>query len=118
MDVKTLEIRDRGTFIPALAVRLNAADPRDRYLLARAGFGTTAHDQARYVLLTNLVRPETQYDPYSWGAGTRTMREAHIAVEGDWERWTTGDVLDVEFLLGETTEPKVSESTIDGPLYV
>lgn len=36
MEVKTLEIRDRTTFIPALAIRLGPRDERDRWLCERA----------------------------------------------------------------------------------
>lgn len=114
MDVKTLEIRDRGTFIPALAVRLDPRNERDIYLLARAGFGLVPEYQARYVLLTQLEQPETQYDPHSWGV-SRTMREAHIALEIDWDRWHDGAVLDVEYVLGETIAPKQSEAALDAP---
>lgn len=44
MESKIIEIRDSGTFIPALAVRLGSSDERERYLLARSGFGLLACD--------------------------------------------------------------------------
>ena len=82
MTCKTIEIRDRGTFVPALAVRLDPADERDRWLLSRAGFGTDAADQRGYVLL---------------------IIEHFNSVEN-------GAVVDVEYLLGERPEPKRSEA--------
>ena len=38
MIARLFEIRDRGTFIPMLAVQCDAADENERYLLAHAGF--------------------------------------------------------------------------------
>jgi hypothetical protein len=46
MTTKAFEIRDRATFIPAIAVRLDPADERERYLIARCGFGVTPSAQA------------------------------------------------------------------------
>lgn len=37
--MKLLEIRDAGTFIPAMAIKICANDSKDDYLLRRAGFG-------------------------------------------------------------------------------
>ena len=51
---------------------------------------------------------ESQSDPFSW-SNRRTMHAAHQALEADWERYASGDVLDVEFVLGETAAPKTSE---------
>ncbi len=51
MIAKTVEIRDRATFIPALAIKLVPVTDQDRYLLGRAGYGTTPASQAEYVLL-------------------------------------------------------------------
>ena len=42
MDIKLLEIRDRNTFIPALAVRLRASNADELYLLRRAGYSKDA----------------------------------------------------------------------------
>lgn len=108
MYAKTLEIRDAGTFIPALAVRLDPYNERDRYLLARAGFGTTMLDQEKYIILIHLTSMKCEYDPFSWG--NRTMKEAHLhIIERGLEDLLHGEVLDVQYILGETDGPKVSE---------
>jgi len=39
----------------------------------------------------------------------RTMLEAHRHVAAHWNELQSGDVVDVEFILGETAAPKVSE---------
>ena len=108
MTCKTIEIRDRGTFVPVLLVRLDPTDERDRWLLARAGFGTTPEAQGAYVLFINLVK-DAPYDPFGHGPA-RTFQVAHRHVLEDFDALTNGQVLDVEFLLGETTAPKVSEA--------
>jgi hypothetical protein len=108
MICKTIEIRDRGTFVPALLVRLDPTDERDRWLLARAGFGTTPEAQREYVLLINLVK-DAPYDAYGHGPA-RTLGIAHQHVIEHFEQIENGAVVDVEFILGETTKPKVSEA--------
>lgn len=39
MDIKLLEIRDRGTFMPTMAIRLRSRDEAELFLLRRAGYG-------------------------------------------------------------------------------
>jgi len=46
-------------------------------------------------------------DPYFWG--DRTFTTAHFYITQEWAQLTSGDVVDVEFILGERTEPKLSE---------
>ncbi len=67
MICKTIEIRDANTFISALAVKLRPECEQDRYLLARAGYGTTGTQQAAYVVLVKLDGDHFQanYDPFA-----------------------------------------------------
>lgn len=108
MTVKLFEIRDRGTFIPVMAVRLESPDERTRWLLASSGYGTQPEDHRRYVLLFNLVGNQAHYDPYDWGPA-RTLRDAHRHILDHFEELEPGQVIDVEYLLGETPAPKISE---------
>ena len=111
MEAKTIEVRDRGTFVPVLAVRLDPAGEADRYLLARAGYGTELIDQERYVILIRIEgKMEAHYDPIDWGSQTRTMPTAHQHLIDHWDEIESGGVIDVEFILGETDEPKRSEA--------
>jgi hypothetical protein len=96
---KTIEIRDRLTFIPALAMRVCGANG---YLFARGGYG-----QEYCVILMRLSDCEAHYDPYDWE--DRTHRVAHEWIEKNWQAIKDRDVADVEFILGETKKPKVSE---------
>jgi hypothetical protein len=105
MQTKLFEIRDIGTFIPAIATLMEPEDERDGYLLRRAGYGIGTG----LVLFTRLDGGPAHYDFYDWPAGTRTMRVAHEYIAGNWQALTTGDVICVETILGERETPKISE---------
>lgn len=114
MEIKIFELRDRGTFMPVMAIRLSAEPAtRDLYLLRRAGYG---EDQLLnpslapepYVILVKLDGVEAQYDPYSW-TQRRTLPVAHMHIIANWNTLHSGNVIDVEYILGETNAPKFAE---------
>lgn len=108
MEAKTIEVRDAGTFIPCLAIRLNPATEKDRYLIERAGYGTDPMIQGGYVIFGRLeAESEFQHDPFAWG--NRTMQTAHHHVTTHFDALESGAVVDVQFLKGESNAPKVSE---------
>jgi hypothetical protein len=125
MKAKALEIRDRATFLPVLAVDMNPglryplnammseselAASLDAYigrtyLLLRCGYPC---DEKPNIILTRLIGSgEATNDPYEWG--DRTFFRAHLYIIEHWAELKDGDVIDVEFILGETSKPKVSE---------
>ncbi len=110
METKTFEVMDAGTFMPVLGVRLDPSCERDRWLLARSGFGRSADDQRRYVMLTRLAGGEMKYDPHAWPGGTRTMSVAHEYIVEHWDELEIGALVDVEFILGISAKPKRSEA--------
>ena len=125
MQAKALEIRDRMTFIAILAVEMiptefehthwglpgsqddpTALEEAQRYLLRRCGYPI---DGRPMILLTRLdgdARHATT-DPYVWG--DRTFKTAHRYITENWATLVDGDVIDVEFILGETAQAKRSE---------
>lgn len=112
MTVKLFEIRDRATCIPAMAVHLRNRTPAEFFLLRRAGYsaeqiGGREEDHERYVVLMKLDGERSTYDPFAWG--DRTMHVAHLHIVEKWHTLESGDVVDVQFILGETKAPKVSE---------
>ncbi len=111
MESKLFEIRDSATFIPILAVRLTPASEAESYLLSRAGYGLDPTYQGQYIILCRIVGGEldARGTPNEWGASTRTLSTAHHYIINNWEQLTSGDVVDVEYIKGETSEPKVSE---------
>ena len=112
MTTKTFEVRDVGTFIPVLAIRLDPVDERDRYLLAMAGYGTTPEAQREYVILMPLIdTSKATYDVYAWGGGrARTYPIAHKHIIDNFDALPNGAVVCVEYLLGERLEPKVTQA--------
>jgi len=114
MQVKLLELRDEGTFIPLLCVDMNQSrhdDPRvsglaQRYLLRRCGYPCDGRPNIAITHLGCDGKPMSN-DPYSWGG--RTYPVAHKFIIEHWAELKDGDVVDVEFILGEKPTPKVSE---------
>lgn len=122
MQAKALELRDEGTFIPVLCVDMNPGDDDDgrsppdesrvawesrRYLLRRVGYPC---DGCPNILMTRLSGDgQATNDPYGWKDGTRTFPAAHQWIIEHWNELRDGDVVDVQFILGETSAPKVSE---------
>lgn len=109
IETKLFEIRDRGTFIPALAVKIANANifpplNKENFLLSRAGY------VGEYILLT-MLEHTTRCFGYSehWGHTVRTMRIAHQYIEQHFDTLDSGAVIDVEYILGETASPKASE---------
>ena len=125
MNSKIIEIRDAGTFIPALAIRLGSPNERERYLLARSGFGRCMEDQSEYIVLCKINGGEpceAHIDPFAWGQNPRTMFVAHMWLlnrQGElnpsmekhygFDSLAQGSLVDVEHILGIRATPKVSE---------
>jgi hypothetical protein len=114
---KIVEIRDRGTFIPALAVQMGSRDDQERWLLSSAGFGKSAEEQSRYVVLVKINGGEpcdAHIDPEGWGKNPRTYNVAHRWLQQHFSDVAQGQVIDVEYLLGEAPAPKVSDRYYTG----
>jgi hypothetical protein len=102
MESKFFEIRDRMTFIPMLATRIHGADS---YLVRRAGY------QNHCVILVNLNDARCRNSQYDWN--DRTFSTAHRYILENWDQLESDAVIDVEFILGETKEPKESEGNVN-----
>ncbi len=105
MITKMFEVRDRATFIPVMATKMLGTNNENGYLVGRCGFGV----EFPLVTVTRFHPCESQYDPYKWCDGSRTMFEAHQYIQKNFDALNDGDVVDVEYILGETSEPKKSE---------
>lgn len=105
MHTKLFEIRDDGTLIPAIATRVCVEPGRleaENWLLRRAGYGDEP-----LVFLARLIGGPSAYDCYDWD--NRTMQVAHDYIQNHWSELDSGAVIDVEFIIGETKKPKVTE---------
>lgn len=109
METKLFEVRDRMTFIPVICTKLNPNNEADRYLLAATGYGLKKEVQARYILYAPLSGGKLICSPTDHPVNPRTHMLAHHHIEKHWDELTSGDVIDVEFTLGEVEAPKVSQ---------
>lgn len=113
MQAKLFEIRDRGTFFPMLAVKLDPANEAEHYLIRRAGFMLPS----QFVLAGRIEGGEAlEYDIYEWGT-CRTRPVAHEWIAKHFDALEPGAVICVETILGERETPKTSERLVDGPFY-
>lgn len=103
MNMKILEIRDAGTFIPVLCIEMASEDESENYLLWRLGYSK----RRQLIQLVWVSNGRTEYDPFKWG--DRTLFTAHKFIVDAWNDLKSGDVIDVEYILMETDEPKLSE---------
>lgn len=107
MQSKTFQVRDEGTNIPVLVIQLEPDNEQSQHIFYRAGLGKTADVQRRTYYLINLARHQGFSFPYS--SKGRTLQVAHKYIEANFDRLESGQVIDVEFLLGITTTPKTFE---------
>jgi hypothetical protein len=115
VDIKLIELRDSATLIPMIAIRLAHRTPAERFLLRRAGYGDAQielwPDTEPYILFGRLEGgSEFHYDPYGGWSNPRTFGVAHKWLIEHWSEVQSGDVVDVEFILGEKPTKKQSES--------
>ena len=118
MTIKLFEIRDRATLIPAMAVHLRNRDEAEFFLLRRAGYGADEiggreEDVEPYIVLWCLTGGPAECDPFHWS--NRTMQTAHRYLIEHWRDVSSGAVIDVEFILGESKSPKLSEHPMVRP---
>jgi hypothetical protein len=122
LEVKMFEVRDRMTFIPVVAVLMESTcetpypyeakllgltNPKESYLLRRAGYAPGSNLVSLFSALSS--GGPSHYDPHGWNSTSRTMSVAHQYIGFHWSELNSGDVIDVEFILWETTTAKTSE---------
>jgi hypothetical protein len=111
MEVRILELRDAGTFIPLLCINLGEADDAAaRYLMRRCGYPLDGRPNIAITHLACDIRGRITNDPYQWSDGARTYPIAHHYIIEHWDELKNGSVVDVRFILGEMPEPCLSES--------
>jgi hypothetical protein len=109
MEIKCLELRDKGTFIPVICIRPVATNASQSYLLKRDGY--RANWSETCIIMIDAQCRGVAYDPYDWKE-RRTKGTAHQYIQNHWPDLVDGDVIDVEYILGETMTKKRSESEL------
>ena len=105
MITKCLEIRDEGTFIPVICIHPVAENDAQWWLLRRDGYSGDAGETC--IIMIDAQCRGCAYDPYEWRS--RTHKVAHNYIRENWHSLKDGDVVDVQFINGETEAPKISE---------
>jgi hypothetical protein len=107
MEIKILEIRDSGTFFPMLCINLGKADNEgQRYLMRRVGYPLDGRPNVAVCHL-RCDNDKITNDPCQQEG--RTYPVAHSYIIDHWDELKDGDVVDVRFILKETSEPCPSE---------
>lgn len=106
METKLFELRDRATFVPVLCVKMVSDQGVENYLLRRSGYG----EPFDLIVMTGLAggMDKATCDPYDWGIN-RTRLICHQYIQAHWNELASGDVVDAEFIAGESEQPKQSE---------
>lgn len=101
---KLLEVRDRMTLVSVLAIRPCSGDEAERYLWGHAGYW----EPEAYTIVVKLEGElEAHDDQFDWGPyNGRTLGQAHRYIHEHWDELASGDVVDVEYVLGEVAAPK------------
>ena len=109
MVTKIFEVRDRMTCLAVLAMQLESKTEAERYLLAREGYGPSSIQHSEYIMLIQIAggRGKAYCDEYDWG--NRTMANAHAYIKAEWDNLSSGDVVDIEYILGESEQSKRPE---------
>lgn len=126
VETKLIEVRDHMTCMIMLATRPGQYHPapdtirqplltpthveqrkRESWMWNRSGFGNDSSYTRNSVFLTDIDRGETQLDPYDW-RNDRT-RAAHIWIRDNFDKIPHTGLVDIRYLLGETTEPCTSD---------
>ena len=94
------------TFLPVICIRPVPDNEAQRYLLRRDGY--RGDESEHCIIMIDAQCRGAAYDPYGW-KDARTKREAHKFIRDHWAELCEGTVIDVEFILGESVAPKVSE---------
>ena len=103
METKVLEIRDEGTCIPAVAIRMVAANAIEDKFLWRCGYSRDGSG----IVLMRLADQRATVDAYEWDG--RTMRAAHVMIDRFWDDLKDGDVVDARIELGLADKPCAPE---------
>lgn len=106
-NIKTLEIRDCATLIPAFAIKMVPSDEMELFLFKDAGYRSYANP---YIILISLQAPwyARRYSADWENESPRTMMTAHKYIEENFHILKNGDVIDVEFILGEKERKSIN----------
>lgn len=93
MDSKAFFIRDGRTTIPVIAIRLNPETFAESRVLAAAGYGKSAEEQAKRVMMIHPQIEHFRTDPFGWSRVD--LHCAHLWTRQNFDDISDGMTLDV-----------------------
>ncbi len=109
MDTKLFEIRDYATCVVVCCTLMQSRvddheHTRAQRILSYKGYNATDP----LVLMADITGGrKAEYDPYAWN--DRTFQTAHEYISKFWYDLVNTDIVDVEFLRGESEEIKKTD---------
>jgi len=114
--VKFLEVRADGYFLSMLAVgaypTIDKLNDREIWILNRAG-RSAKHTQ---ILLMDLVSGASSWEPGNWTDRETTITHVHLL--SNWKSIKSGDVIDIQYILGERKTIRLSEQVAPQKPYM
>jgi hypothetical protein len=109
VDSKLFELRAPATLIVLMATKLGTTDLSESYLLSRSGFGRCNSDYNKYVFVYPIDggKGYAVTDPYE--QNITEIRIVHQYIKKHYDELETGQVLDYDYIVGNTDKPKISE---------
>jgi hypothetical protein len=92
MTTKLFTIYDIATRIRVMATMMKSDITVEQERLDSTGFGK----EFPLVVLTKLDGLKSSYDRFAWN--DKTLEYAHAVIRDNWDKLTTGDSIDVEWL--------------------
>ena len=109
LDTKMFEVRDSATRVPIIVCCVKGALFSERMMLRSAGWGTDTILSDKLVFMLR-ADGEQGYTPIVlYNLNDRTFHVALKYISEHFDELHNGDVIDVEFILGETEIIKTAE---------
>lgn len=118
VNAKFLEIRDRATCIPVLAIKTSpklSDQPTVDDVIESKYFRRAGYDEFTIILI-KLSTAESHYDCYEWSS-QYTLGTAHKYIRDNYDSLENLQVIDCEVIRGEKKKPSESEIRRDSDYF-
>lgn len=105
VDAKMLAVMDRGTHIPLIAFKVSPNTMKECVMLERHDFGVNPHE---HTFFYDISSGTCSHNPYKM-EGSYTLTPACKHIRDNWGSINSGDLVDAEYIRGETSEPRIWE---------
>ena len=108
MESKLFEVRAPATCIPVMAIKLDAVNEAEAWLLGKSGYGRSQTEWNNYYFVFPI-----EFDSVSVCDPSKQkideLRIAHEYIKEHFDELAPGTVIDTDFIQGHTAEPKKSD---------